>query len=125
MNLDMKKPCANCPFLKVGAIELQPGRVEGICQDLIDHDQNTFQCHKTVHSKRGGTWEEEDESGDSVYVPSGNESACMGALVYLYKIRQPNVAMRLGFALGMLKPEELERLADKVIDPFPGHGQES
>ena len=53
----LKKPCANCPFLKEGAIPLSRGRLEGIISTLIEDDHSTFQCHKTVHSKRGGNWD--------------------------------------------------------------------
>ena len=42
----LKKPCANCPFLKEGAIPLSRGRLEGIISTLIEDDQSTFQCHK-------------------------------------------------------------------------------
>ncbi|HBX5175140.1 TPA: hypothetical protein MH391_21585 [Klebsiella pneumoniae] len=33
-HLRLKKPCANCPFKKEGAIELAPGRLEGIINDI-------------------------------------------------------------------------------------------
>ena len=59
----LKKPCANCPFLKEGAIPLSRGRLEGIISTLIEDDHSTFQCHKTVHSKRGGNWDDEGNCG--------------------------------------------------------------
>ncbi|HGW3237511.1 TPA: hypothetical protein ACNKCC_005820, partial [Klebsiella pneumoniae] len=48
-HLRLKKPCANCPFRKEGAIELAPGRLEGIINDIVENDMTTFHCHKTVH----------------------------------------------------------------------------
>lgn len=96
----LRKPCGNCPFRKTGAIELQPGRLEGIVADLRDNDMSTFQCHKTVHnSKTGGEWSEE---GD--YEPSGNEAMCAGAILYLEKIGRPSVGMRIGRVLGVYDP---------------------
>jgi hypothetical protein len=34
----LKAPCANCPFLKAGGIELNPGRLEGIKAHLLRDD---------------------------------------------------------------------------------------
>ncbi|MDF5404448.1 hypothetical protein P3681_25155, partial [Vibrio parahaemolyticus] len=36
-HLRLKKPCANCPFRKEGAIELAPGRLEGIINDIVEN----------------------------------------------------------------------------------------
>jgi hypothetical protein len=100
----LKRPCANCPFLKVGAIELRPGRVAGIIAGLIADDESVFHCHKTTHHY------------DDEYEPCGTESYCAGALIYLYKAGHPNVAMRLGQALGMFDPQALADSFDDVID---------
>jgi hypothetical protein len=102
----LKKPCENCPFRKVGAIQLRPGRVEAIVDGLIRNDQSTFHCHKTVHGPKGG--------GDGEL--TGEESYCTGALIYLQKIGQPNVAMRMGAGLKMFKPDDLAAQYDVVID---------
>ena len=93
-HLRLKKPCANCPFRKEGAIELVPGRLEGIINDIVENDMTTFHCHKTVHSKSGGEWDEEGN-----YAPSGQESMCAGAAAYLMKIGRPTVAMRIALSL--------------------------
>lgn len=118
MNFNLKKPCANCPFKKVGAINLAPGRVEGIVQGLLENDREWFMCHKTVHHPKGGEWVETEEGTD--YEPSGNESQCAGAMAYLQKIRRPSLSMRMAYAIGIMKPEELEALSDEIIDPLPG-----
>ncbi|EHD8952103.1 hypothetical protein OCP19_004830 [Salmonella enterica subsp. enterica serovar Typhimurium] len=97
-HLRLKKPCANCPFRKEGAIELAPGRLEGIINDIVENDMTTFHCHKTVHLKSGGEWDEEGN-----YAPSGQESMCAGAAAYLMKIGRPTVAMRIAFAFGDAK----------------------
>lgn len=88
----LKRPCANCPFLKEGAIALSPGRLEGIVENLMDNDGSSFHCHKTVHSKLGGEFDDEGE-----YQPSGKEAMCAGAAAYLMKKGRPTIGMRLAF----------------------------
>jgi hypothetical protein len=112
----LRKPCSNCPFLKDGAIELNPGRVEGIIEDLLVDDHSSFYCHKTVHNdKSGGEWDEEGE-----YHATGKESMCAGAMIYLEKVGRPNVPMRLGRAYRIYSPDVLAPHFDKVIEPLNG-----
>lgn len=112
----LRQPCANCPFLKRGAITLAPGRLDGIVDMLLTDDYSGFHCHKTVHSARtGGDWND-----DGSYVASGAESMCAGAMIYLEKAGRPTVGMRLGRVLGVYAPDELEPHFDKVIDPEVG-----
>lgn len=117
----LKKPCANCPFRKEGAIELREGRLEGIIQGLIEDDQSSFHCHKIVHNERtGGEWSEEGE-----YQASGRESMCAGAMIYLEKAGRPTVGMRLGQAFGLYNPDNLAQAFPEVIEPIrnrAGHG---
>lgn len=108
----LSKPCANCPFRKQGAIELEPGRVEEIIDDLMQNDMSTFHCHKTVHHPKGGDW---DDHGQ--YTPSGHEAMCAGAAIYLEKLRRPTVAMRIGRVTGLYMPESLQPHFGDVIDP--------
>jgi hypothetical protein len=113
----LKKPCENCPFRKQGAIDLRPGRLEGIIESLLKDDWETFQCHKTVHNPRtGGEWVDDD--GEHRYIPSGREAMCAGAIIYLEKVRSPSVPMRLGHITGLYRPEEYMKSADCVIDPI-------
>ncbi|MEJ6002769.1 hypothetical protein [Paucibacter soli] len=107
----LKKPCKNCPFLVDGAVELAPGRVDGIIETLLKDDYSTFQCHKTVHSSRGGEWDDEDN-----YIPSGHEAMCAGAAALLMKRGRPTVGMRIAFALGAAKPDQWDAIARQVID---------
>lgn len=107
----LKKPCANCPFLKEGAIPLSRGRLEGIISTLIEDDYSTFQCHKTVHSKQGGNWGDEGN-----YEPSGHESMCAGAAAYLMKKGRPTVGMRFAFATGDASPYDWDSVREIVID---------
>lgn len=108
----LKKPCANCPFLKEGAIDLRPGRLEGIVSELESDDTATFMCHKTVHTSKGGSWSE-----DGHYQPSGHEAMCAGAVAYLLKVRRPTIGMRLAFMGGEASPEQWDEAKTLVIDP--------
>ncbi len=108
----LRTPCSNCPFRIEGAIELEPGRLEGIVEELVRDDWSTFHCHKTVYSNSGGDWGE-----DGQYEPSGKESMCAGAAAYLHKIGRPTVAMRLAFATNTLDVETLVKNGLLVIDP--------
>jgi hypothetical protein len=111
----LKKPCENCPFLKDGAIDLAPGRVDGIIENLVTDDWSHFQCHKTVHHpKTGGEWVDTNEG--SQYVSSGREAMCAGAVIYLEKLGRPNVPMRMGRMIGVYQPDKLMVHADLVID---------
>lgn len=113
--LRLKKPCPDCPFNKEDAIELRPGRLEGIIESLVEDDVSTFHCHLTVHSKVGGTWDDE-----GVYTPSGNEALCAGAAAYLQKIGRPTLGMRFGIALGIVEPDHWESAKELVIEPLQG-----
>lgn len=107
----LKRPCKNCPFRKTGGIELEPGRLQGIVDDLVSNDQTTFQCHETVHGKSGGEWNDEGR-----YEPSGQEAMCVGAMIYLEKRGRPTVAMRLGQLWGCYKPQSLLEHENSIID---------
>lgn len=110
---NLRRPCANCPFLKQGAIELAPGRLDNIIETLVSNDYSTFQCHKTVHNKRtGGHWD------DGNYIASGNESMCAGAMIYLEKLGRPTVGMRMARIFGIYDPQNLEWAFSDVIDPI-------
>lgn len=117
MNLNMKKPCPNCPFRKVGAIDLRQGRLKSIARELIADDTTPFLCHKTVYAKGNEGETIEDEEGCETHLPGQKSSICPGSMAFLLKARSPNVAMRMGFALGLLDAGELKSFADEIIDP--------
>jgi hypothetical protein len=109
----LRRPCENCPFRKEGAIDLQPGRLAGIVEGLLSGEHTTFHCHKTVHNERlGGEWDDEGN-----YQPSGQESMCAGAAIYLEKLGRPTVAMRLGVSYGIYDPERSKPSYPDVIQP--------
>ena len=117
MNVNLKKPCGNCPFRKEGAIDLRPGRVAGIVRGLLADDTQNFFCHKTVYAKKTGGRAIELEDGTTTYQTSSRESACAGAMVFLLKAGAPSVAMRMGAALGLIDFRELESQFGDVIEP--------
>ncbi|MGQ3825721.1 hypothetical protein, partial [Pseudomonas alliivorans] len=89
----------------------KPWALGGIISTLIEDDRSTFQCHKTVHSKRGGNWNEEGN-----YEPSGHELMCAGAAAYLMKKGRPTVGMRFAFATGDAAPSDWDSVREDVID---------
>lgn len=107
----LKKPCANCPFRKEGAIVLEPGRLEQIVDTLVRDDYSTFQCHKIVHSELGGVWDDEGN-----YKPSGKEPMCAGACAFLMKVGRPTVGMRLAFVTGDATQNDWIEIYDLIID---------
>lgn len=114
----LNKPCANCPFLKDQnkAIELQPGRVEGIIESLLDGSASSFACHKTTHS---GEWVETDD-GEEEYQSSGKEQQCAGSLAVLEKIGYRTQLMQVMGRVGAYDAEKYIPLFDLVIDYNPG-----
>lgn len=113
----LKRPCGNCPFLKEGAIELEPGRLQSIFQSLLDDDGANFHCHKTVyHEKTGGSWVV-DEDGTSSYECSHKEAFCAGAMIFMQKVGHSSVLMRMAQALGYYRASDLMEHADLVIEP--------
>lgn len=117
MNLNLKRPCKNCPFLVKGAIELREGRVDQIARDLIADDTSPFLCHKTVHGKNADGQHIENDDGTTTYIAGKKDSVCVGSMVLLLKVGAPNVAMRMGSAFKMIDFDELRALSDLVIDP--------
>lgn len=111
----LKKPCANCPFLrdKDKAIRLHPERVPGIINDLISGKSSSFSCHKTC----GGEWQEGEE--EDVYIPGGKELQCAGSLIVLQKLGVQTDLMQFAERVGMYEPELFKPYWDMVIDYDP------
>ena len=92
-----KCPCSNCPFrADAGAIELRPGRLEGIVADLLQDDQQTFVCHKTLDSQR---------------------MTCAGAVAVMAKLGRLPVIARLGLVHEVITVADIEASKQLVIDP--------
>lgn len=107
----LKKPCANCPFRKEGAIELREGRLDGIKSELLENSFASFLCHKTTYPTGG----ESSDCGEH-YHASGKESHCAGATAFLVANHRSTVFMRLAFSGGQIKPSDFDE-AITLIDP--------
>lgn len=110
----LKKPCANCPFLRdeSKAISLHPERVPGIISSLISGEASSFSCHKTTN----GHWEEAEDSDDDTYVPGGKELQCAGSLIALEKMGIKTDLMQLAERVGMYEPDLFKPYRDTVKD---------
>lgn len=97
----MKKPCANCPFRKEGAIELREGRLDSIKAGLLQDDSTVFHCHKTIDDPNG-------------------KSMCMGAAAWLKSNGRPNVLTRVALIIGELSDDDFA-VADQIIDHSPNN----
>lgn len=109
----LKKPCANCPFLKDEQASIRKhlhrDRVPDIIDGLIYGRDSGFSCHKTTNQGY------EDDDGN--YVPFGNELECAGALILLEKMNRPTQLMRIMERVGGYDRNLLIPAHDLVIDP--------
>lgn len=103
----LKKPCANCPFRREGAIELRDGRLEQIQADLLESDMAPFSCHKRLGGEVGD---------DGRYMPSTQDAMCAGAAAWLMKRGRPTVGMRYAFATGAAHPKDWEQATLEIVD---------
>jgi hypothetical protein len=99
MKFDLKKPCANCPFLKTdGAVRLRADRVREIHNTVTGSQGGSFPCHKTVSDEE----REEEWLG-----PQPDWQWCAGALIYALKQESPNQLMRIALRLNIMDAEGL------------------
>lgn len=110
-HLRLKSPCSNCPFRISGGVHLEPGRLKGIVEALLEDDTSSFDCHKTVHCDRGGEWDD-----DGAYKASGHEAMCAGAAALLMKRGRPTVSMRFAFITGKAHPTDWDSVKHLVIE---------
>jgi hypothetical protein len=116
MQYDLKRMCANCPFRKEGAINLMPGRLASIVDEMKADDHNQFACHKTVHNRKtGGDWTE-DADGNTRYEYSGKESACMGSVAYLAREGHTSVQTRVALATKAITMDCITATFPDLID---------
>ncbi|NVL50002.1 hypothetical protein F2S72_09650 [Pseudomonas syringae pv. actinidiae] len=114
----LKTPCSKCPFRKDTRIELQPGRLEGIIQDLLANDRATFTCHNTFSSSRHDPDDDRDEADPQPQIDYRNgEKMCAGAAAYLIKVQRPSVGMRYAMHSGSISFDQWDSAVETVIDP--------
>ncbi len=118
MKYDLKKPCANCPFLKKGGVKLRHARIDEIADGCTTNPGATFACHLT-------TEDVEDESGNYDREETPKSQHCAGALVYADK--QGDLGMvqmhRIVMRLGLLDPTQLEGYNDVWDDLDQWHNR--
>lgn len=77
---DLKRPCANCPWLKA------KGSLFGFSRARIEEIINApaFSCHKTVDHDATARTEDENGETSTVFKPSGAQQ-CAGLIAMLWK----------------------------------------
>lgn len=108
----MTKPCASCPFLKVGGVRLRKERAEEIAVGLLDSQGIVFPCHKTVD------YSEYENSDSSDYSPQDGHIHCAGALIFAEKNGNATQMMRIMERLGQYDPEKLMADSEVVASVF-------
>lgn len=99
MRLDLRAPCAECPFRSDIRPYLHPDRARGIT-DAILRDGVTFTCHKHLNG-------ESDEDKER-YTPAPDDQHCAGAMILLQKMDRPNQIMQVASRLGLWSPDRLK-----------------
>lgn len=98
MKMDLRSPCADCPYRTDKPGYLTKGRVRELKRALID-EQATFSCHKTDRGK------------------GADPQHCAGALILLEKLGKPNQWMRIAERLGIYDHYKLNMDAP-IFDSF-------
>lgn len=113
MKINLKTPCKDCPFRAGVDLHLGQGRIEGIIESLKD-DWHAFQCHKTTHK---GEW---SEDGDT-YIPTGEESVCMGSLAYMHREGYLPVIARVALMTKKISLEDIKGSYPLLIESKGHH----
>lgn len=97
--LNRKVPCKTCPFRKTpgGLRGLGTARSEEIAESLLRGE--SFTCHSDLDK------------------PAKSRNQCVGSMLILDKLQQPNQIMQVAGRLGMFNVETL-RGRDDVFDNF-------
>lgn len=116
----LKRPCANCPFRKVGGVDLRDGRLDAIITGLIKDDTQSFLCHKTLNTEGNEADDDSLEDADAqvdtrrIYE---DEKMCAGAAAFLLKAGRPTIGMRYAMIAGSVAPDHWSEAESFVIDP--------
>lgn len=93
-------PCKLCPFRTDVHPYILPERVREIERSL---ERAEFPCHKTTSR--------DDECDDGLYIRTGREVHCAGALILMIKEDRSSQMMRIAHRLGMFDPAALDMAA--------------
>lgn len=109
MKFLIKRPCDACPFRRDSNPFL---RRAGEIRDQMKDDHFWFACHETTGAKRGRR------------IKPTEQSHCAGLMKVLWKMRRPNIAMRLALTFKMITVEQLQERRPAVfrnLDEFAKH----
>jgi hypothetical protein len=95
MKMDLRAPCANCPFRTDVEPYLHPARAEEIVVAITEQDA-TFSCHK------------HNQFDDGEAIETRDSQHCAGALILLEKIERPNQWMRIAERMGWYDRDRLK-----------------
>jgi hypothetical protein len=100
LKFEIKRPCPHCPFRRDCSPFL---RRAGEIRDQMSDDHFWFACHETTGAKGGRR------------VKPENQSHCAGLMKVLWRMRRPNIAMRLALTFKMITVEQLEERRPAVF----------
>lgn len=104
--------CTNCPFRKDDkAIPLQPGRREGIIEDLLTNKTDHFPCHGTVHRKDGRNFDENER-----YV-ANDVQHCPGAVAVCSKYGREPQMVQIAKRLGVIPWDHYDQAMEESLGP--------
>lgn len=114
MNYNLKSPCDQCPFLKVGGVKhLGASRAREIAMCMASTPGATFSCHKTV------------DYGDDEPREAKGTQHCAGALLFMEKVNPAgNQMARIVERLGLYDRTKLdgaELVFDSVTEMVEAH----
>ena len=103
MKYDLKRPCAECPFLRGSPLNktLPKSRLRGFAK-------GQFPCHKTAELTEEG------------YEKTPESQHCAGALIALEKIGASHQMMRICERLGFYDPTKLDMTSDVDVTALRG-----
>jgi hypothetical protein len=111
MLFKIKHPCELCPFRK----DVRPflRRAQSIAEQMED-DHFWFACHETTGVKSGRR------------VRPAKQSHCAGLMGVLWKMKRPNIAMRLALMYKMITVKQLNSIQNvfNSLNEFKNHHDE-
>lgn len=110
MRFDLVRPCPKCPF----RTDCLPGwlgrdRSTEIADSLLDEQPGvTFACHETTKF-------EEDDTGEDVYAPRGDEQHCAGAMALVDGEGVANQMLQIAERLDLRDPDTITEAGRGIV----------
>lgn len=106
----LKKPCADCPFIRDNE-HISTEQLEAFVKNILEHEFLTRMCIETTDSSAWETIE-----GKRTYHPTGQEAMCAGAAAFLIKRNNPTLAMSVAFSTNIIPLDYWDEIKPDVID---------